>query len=112
MIVGIPTETSAGERRVAVTPEVTATLSGIGLEVVVEAGAGAEAGFPDDEYGARGAALVGRDEVFSRESALALYDALRAPKEITFFPGTHAVWRSPKQWYRRIEGFLREHLAG
>ena len=66
MIVGIPTETSAGERRVAVTPEVTATLSGIGLEVVVEAGAGAEAGFPDDEYGARGAALVGRDEVFSR----------------------------------------------
>jgi len=66
VIVGIPTETSAGERRVAVTPEVTATLSGIGLEVVVEAGAGAEAGFPDDEYGARGAALVGRDEVFSR----------------------------------------------
>lgn len=53
-----------------------------------------------------------RDEVFSRESALALYDALRAPKEITFFPGTHAVWRSPKQWHRRIEGFLREHLAG
>jgi fermentation-respiration switch protein FrsA (DUF1100 family) len=50
------------------------------------------------------------DEVFSRESALGLYDAFRPPKEITFFPGGHTAWRSPAQWYRRIEHFLRETL--
>ena len=42
------------------------------------------------------------DEIFSRRSALALYDALGEPKEITFFPGRHARWRHPRQWNRRI----------
>lgn len=51
-----------------------------------------------------------RDEIFSRASALALYDALEPPKEITFFPGSHAVWTSPGRWYRRMEAFFREHL--
>jgi pimeloyl-ACP methyl ester carboxylesterase len=46
------------------------------------------------------------DEIFSTHSALALYDAFESPKEITIFPGRHAEWRSPHQWYRRIEGFL------
>jgi dienelactone hydrolase len=50
------------------------------------------------------------DEVFTRDAALALYDAFRPPKEIVFFPGTHTVWRSPAQWYRRIERFLRDTL--
>jgi len=50
------------------------------------------------------------DEVFPRDAALALYDAFRPPKEITFFPGTHAVWRSPAQWYRRLERFFRDTL--
>jgi dienelactone hydrolase len=50
------------------------------------------------------------DEVVDREAALALYDAFRPPKEITFFPGTHGVWRSPAQWYRRLERFFRDTL--
>lgn len=50
------------------------------------------------------------DEVFPRRSALALYDAFEHPKEITFFPGRHAVWRSPRQWFRRIEGFVADAL--
>jgi dienelactone hydrolase len=50
------------------------------------------------------------DEVFSRDAALALYDAFRPPKEITFFPGSHTVWRSPAQWYRRIERFFGDTL--
>ena len=51
------------------------------------------------------------DEVFDRAAALALYDALSPPKEISFFPGSHAVWRSPAQWYRRIRTFFRETLG-
>jgi len=51
------------------------------------------------------------DEVFPREAALALYEALAEPKEIAFFPGRHVEWGSPAQWYRRMEGFFREHLG-
>jgi alpha-beta hydrolase superfamily lysophospholipase len=53
-----------------------------------------------------------RDEVFSRASALDLYDAFRPPKELVFMPGTHAEWASPARWFRRMEAFLRESLAG
>ncbi len=65
MKVGVPRESYPGERRVALVPAVIPALSKAGLEIVVEAGAGAEAGFPDAEYRARGAQiLAGRDQVF------------------------------------------------
>lgn len=50
------------------------------------------------------------DEVFSHRSAMALYDALGHPKEISFFPGGHSWWRSPAQWNRRMLGFI-EHVC-
>ena len=66
MIVGVPKETFPGERRVALVPAAVAVLTGKQLEVVVEAGAGAAAGFPDAEYADKGATVVpGRAEVFS-----------------------------------------------
>jgi H+-translocating NAD(P) transhydrogenase subunit alpha len=65
MIVGVPRESYPGERRVALVPAVVPGLLKAGLQVVVEAGAGAEAGFPDADYGARGAQVVpGRGDVF------------------------------------------------
>jgi len=50
MIVGIPRETTPGERRVALVPETAATLKKAGLDVVLEPDAGAAAGFPDPVY--------------------------------------------------------------
>ncbi|MFY9730018.1 MAG: Re/Si-specific NAD(P)(+) transhydrogenase subunit alpha [Candidatus Acidiferrales bacterium] len=65
MIVGVPRETFPGERRVALVPSVVPTLAKSGLEVVVEAGAGIEAGYPDADYAAKGAKIVAeRPEVF------------------------------------------------
>jgi NAD(P) transhydrogenase subunit alpha len=65
MIVGVPRETFPGERRVALVPSVVPTLAKSGLEVVVEAGAGIEAGYPDADYSAKGAKVVGdRAEIF------------------------------------------------
>jgi NAD(P) transhydrogenase subunit alpha len=51
-------ERADGERRVAATPESTAVLVRLGLEVRVERGAGERAGFPDAAYAEAGAVLV------------------------------------------------------
>src|SRR5271169_4101928 len=65
MIVGVPRETFPGERRVAMVPAVIPSLTKAGLEVVVEAGAGREAGYLDTEYAAKGAKILPtRAEVF------------------------------------------------
>lgn len=64
MVIGIPKESFPGERRVAMVPPMIPTLAKAGLDVVVEAGAGLGAGFPDDEYVGRGAkVLPDRSEV-------------------------------------------------
>jgi NAD(P) transhydrogenase subunit alpha len=65
MIVGVPRESFPGERRVALVPAVIPNLAKAGLEVVVEAGAGVEAGYPDADYVAKGAKVLrDRAEVF------------------------------------------------
>src|SRR5947208_7680090 len=58
MKIGVPKETTANERRVALTPDVAGRLVKAGLSVVVERGAGEAASFGDDAYGAAGATLV------------------------------------------------------
>ncbi len=50
--VAVPKETAAGERRVAIDPVVAKKLIDLDLQVLVERGAGAEAGFDDEDYGA------------------------------------------------------------
>ena len=57
MIVSVPKETAAGETRVALVPEVADRLVKSGLEVTVEAGAGAAAHHPDSEYVEAGAGV-------------------------------------------------------
>jgi NAD(P) transhydrogenase subunit alpha len=56
--VGVPRETAAGERRVALVPESVPKLTQQGLDVAIERGAGHEASFPDDAYVDAGAQLV------------------------------------------------------
>ncbi len=58
MIVGVPKEIFPGERRVALVPAVLPGLTKAGLEVVIETGAGAAAGFSDSEYVAKGARVL------------------------------------------------------
>ena len=54
---GVPKETVAGERRVALIPDTVAKLMKEGHEVVVEPGAGVAAGFTDEAYRSAGATL-------------------------------------------------------
>jgi NAD(P) transhydrogenase subunit alpha len=58
MEIGVPKETAEGERRVAIVPEIARKLSGSGLEVLVQRGAGAGALIPDELYEEAGAKLV------------------------------------------------------
>ncbi len=70
MRVGIPKENFTGETRVAVIPAGVATLVKAGLEVGVEAGAGAAAGFPDAAYAAQGATVLSRHEILDAADIL------------------------------------------
>lgn len=58
MVVGVPRETKTDEGRVALTPDGVRELRAQDTPVVVEAGAGAEAGLADEEYAAAGAEVV------------------------------------------------------
>jgi NAD(P) transhydrogenase subunit alpha len=58
LIVGVPKESYPGERRVALVPAVIQTLAKAGLEVVVEAGAGQLAGYPDALYVEKGGKIL------------------------------------------------------
>jgi NAD(P) transhydrogenase subunit alpha len=58
MQVGIMRERHRSERRVAATPETVKQLSELGLDVVVESGAGVTAGYADEAYSGAGATVV------------------------------------------------------
>jgi len=72
MRIGIVAESAAGETRVAGTPSTTAQIVGLGYDVVVEAGAGAAASFPDAAYAAAGAAIGSREEAWAADVVLKL----------------------------------------
>ncbi len=58
LILGVLKETFPGERRVALVPRMLDTLAKAGAEVLLERGAGMEAGFPDDQYSAKSARIA------------------------------------------------------
>jgi len=67
LLIGIPQESAAGEKRVATVPEVVEKLIKLGFEVAVQSGAGDAANFADDTYRAAGAEVLGSAaELFAR----------------------------------------------
>jgi NAD(P) transhydrogenase subunit alpha len=118
MILGVPKETYGGERRVALVPTVMPAFSKAGIQVIVESGAGAAAGFPDSAYAEKGARVASRAEVFGSADTIAqvrsyganpqsggadlkdlragqlvigLFDPLNAPQRIREFAATGAA---------------------
>ena len=70
MLIGIPAETTAGETRVAVTPETAKKLIAQGHTVRVQAGAGVAASVTDAAYEAAGAAVVDAASAWSADLVL------------------------------------------
>ncbi len=82
MLVGIPKETFRGERRVALVPASLPPLAKAGLQVLLEPGAGAEAGFPDADYEERGGTVAAdRDAVFAQADIIVQVRGLGANPE-------------------------------
>jgi NAD(P) transhydrogenase subunit alpha len=66
MICGICKESRPEEARVAVVPDALSGLFQLGLSILVAAGAGRGSHFSDEQYEARGAAVVDAREVWSK----------------------------------------------
>jgi NAD(P) transhydrogenase subunit alpha len=66
LAVGAVAETAPGERRVALSPDGAARLQTAGQQVIIEAGAGAAAWFPDTDYTDARARLVSRHELYEQ----------------------------------------------
>ena len=67
LTLGVPRESTPGETRVALIPEVAGRLIKKGCSVVVERGAGADAFFSDAQYEAAGCRLGDRSEALSAD---------------------------------------------
>ncbi len=98
MQIGIPKESRARERRVALTPSGVRALVQQGHRVWVETGAGAGAGYPDADYQSAGATVVfGRMEAFLRAEIVASVYAPEPAEFELFQPGqtAFAFWALP-----------------
>jgi NAD(P) transhydrogenase subunit alpha len=58
LLIGVPKETAPGEKRVATVPEVVEKLVKLGFSVAVQSGAGDAANCSDDSYRAAGAQII------------------------------------------------------
>ena len=70
MIIGVLKETAHGETRVAIVPQVVTPLKKEGHDVLVQAGAGQAAGFPDEAYTQAGARIATDAAAVTREAAM------------------------------------------
>ncbi len=72
MIVGVPREADADERRVALVPAIVPSLTKAGLDVLVESGAGEEAGFSNSAYTEKGARIADSPDAIWRDADVVL----------------------------------------
>ena len=99
MRIAIPKEIREGEKRVALVPDVINKLTRLGLEVVIESGAGIYSQAPDDLYMQAGAQVISGDVISSADVVLSVSpltpDQMRSLKKgavtISFLSPTTSV---------------------
>ena len=89
LTVGVLKESCADERRVAITPRVMDLLAKAGVDVLVERGAGTEAGFEDEEYAAKGAQIASTGADVLERAQVLLH--VRVPRPSPGLNQRHAV---------------------
>jgi NAD(P) transhydrogenase subunit alpha len=102
VIVGVPKESYPGERRVALVPVAVPNLIKAGLEVVVEAGAGEQAGYPNAAYIEKGAKIL--------PDRAAVFGAADIVVQVLCYGSNDATGKADLPLYKRgqvLIGFLR-----
>jgi alanine dehydrogenase len=88
MIIGVPRERKADERRVALLPDGVVELVQAGHQVIVEENAGELSGFANDEYLQAGASIAAQLSDIWQEVDLLVKVKEPAPEEVQYFrPG-------------------------
>ncbi|MSQ08159.1 MAG: Re/Si-specific NAD(P)(+) transhydrogenase subunit alpha [Dehalococcoidia bacterium] len=83
MKIGAPKETAHGETRVALVPETAHRLARAGRSVIVQAGAGVAAGFPDKAFVDAGAQTVADGMAVSAEADIVIRVGRPSDAEVT-----------------------------
>jgi H+-translocating NAD(P) transhydrogenase subunit alpha len=79
--VGVLKETFPGERCVAIVPRSVEVLKKSEIAVLLEPSAGAEAGYTDDQYVAKGASIASREQILAQADILIQFRSLGANPE-------------------------------
>ena len=72
MLIAVPKEIKDGEKRVALVPDVISKLTRLGLDVVIESGAGTHSQGSDAEYESAGAKVIAGDVLKSADVVLSV----------------------------------------
>ena len=111
--VAVPKETQSGERRVALVPGVLKQFGKLGVELLLEQGAGEEAGFGDADYEAGGVRIVqAREELLGEADVLLSVQPLSAQEVGQLKEGAVAVsFMAPHEGDERIEALRRRKVT-
>ncbi|WP_299431996.1 NAD(P) transhydrogenase subunit alpha [uncultured Meiothermus sp.] len=110
--IAVPKETAAGERRVALTPEVVGRLLKEGWGVRLETGAGAEAYFSDEAYRSVGAGIVPRDQLFKGAQVVFTVQPLERLDFVQLEAGTIVVGlMAPHRSPARVQAMAASNLS-
>jgi NAD(P) transhydrogenase subunit alpha len=91
MKVGVARETALGERRVALVPETLGKLTTAGLEILVEAGAGAGAMIPDTAFSSAGATVVSTADLYAASDVILRVQKPTAAEASALRPGQAVI---------------------
>ena len=110
MRIAVPREATAGEGRVALVPETVGKLVPAGFEIAVERGAGAVAGFADEDYADAGATLCEPGTLLEGADAVVRVARPSADEVSALAPGTVLI--GFLQPLTDAEGIERLHRQG
>ncbi|MFB9620970.1 Re/Si-specific NAD(P)(+) transhydrogenase subunit alpha [Brooklawnia cerclae] len=112
MRIGVPRESLPGENRVAATPVTVPQLVKLGYEVVVEAGAGLRAAYPDEGYVQAGATIGSYADVWFSDIVLAVNEPSVNELE-TMRPGSTLItFLHPRQNEALVEALQKQGVTG
>ncbi len=85
MLIGLVAENRPNDRVVALRPQEIKKLTGLGIDVVVETGAGEGVNFKDLDYSAVGATIVDRPTAYSSKLVVRENEISRSELEMMIF---------------------------